>query len=371
VLAPGADPQAVADALGYELKKVGKGFVVVETPEGREGREHEDALDADLALGSVLFGEPDGRVSLPEGSQSNPVLLGSELGRADFTGQPALLQIRAERAHRRATGAGVVVAVLDTGVDRDHPLFAELAPGRVLPGFDFVGQDADPADEANGADDDLDGEVDEGFGHGTFVAGLVLGAAPDATLLPVRVLDSDGRGVVSDIVAGIEFAVEQGADVVNLSLGMQPRSEVLGDAVRYALANGVPVVASTGNRAEVATVDFPARVRGAVAVTALDEHFRARATFASASRRTTLGAPGTGLVGPYPGERWATWSGTSFSAALVTGGAALLLEVRPGLAPDQVVRRIVKRARPLPQRLSRAQRRLLGHGRLDLPKLAR
>jgi hypothetical protein len=372
VLAPGADPAAVAAALGHTLVPGtgGSGFVVVETAADRPpGTEQEDALAAELALpGLVLAAEPDAHVELPEGSQSNSPVLGSDFGRAfdrsDFENQPALVAVRAQRAHTRATGAGVVVAVLDTGIDPTHELFQ----GRLLPGTDLV----DPADqdgplEVPGAEGEL------GFGHGTFVAGLVLAAAPDAVVMPVRVLGPDGRGTVSAIVAGIEYAVENGAHVVNLSLGMRPRSEILGDAVRFALANGVVVVAATGNRADLTATDFPSRMRGAVGVTALDETFRRRAPFASSALRTTLGAPGTDLVGPYPDptDRFVAWSGTSFATALVSGGAALVLERSPGLRPNQVQRRLARRARPAPPRLPRPERRLLGHGRLDLPKLVR
>jgi thermitase len=219
-------------------------------------------------------------------------------------------------------------------------------------------------------DDDGDGEVDEGFGHGTFVSGLVLGGAPGASILPVRVLDSDGRGEASDIAAGIEYAVAEGADVVNLSLGARQRSEVLRGAVRFALSRGVVVVASTGNGADLSTVDFPGGVTGVIAVTALDAG-GARAPFANASLATALSAPGVDLIGPYPDERWGTWSGTSFSTALASAGTALLLERQPRLNPTQVRKKLMKKAKSVKRTVARSERKLMGGGRLDLSRLAK
>ena len=367
-LAPGADPATVAAALGYELKQVGDGFIVVETPEGREGFEYEDAADADDRSDDVLGAEPDTYVSapdVPDGSQINGVVLGSDLGRSDVQGQTAIAQIRAAAAQKIATGTGVVVAVLDTGVDALH----EALAGHVLPGRDVVDGDDDPSEAKNGLDDDGDGQIDEGYGHGTFVAGLVLAVAPNVQILPVRVLDTDGRGTVSNIAAGIEWAVNNGADVVNLSLGMDASSGILGDAVRYALTRNVVVVAATGNQGTSAAVNFPASISGVVAVTATDP-VGAPATFANSGTGTIVAAPGASVVGPIPGGQYGTWSGTSFSAALASGGAALLVQTQPAITPAQVVTRVQRTARRrarLPLRL----RRRLGAGRIDLRRLLR
>jgi hypothetical protein len=369
-LAAGADPAQVAAALGYELKQVGDGFIVVETES--EGTEYEDAAGADDLLADVISAEPDLYVNVPEmkrpqGTQSQHVILGSDLGRTAVPDQPAMDQIRAAAALRVATGAGVKVAVLDSGADLAH----EMLAGHLLPGFDFVDGDADPSEETNGLDDDLDGEVDEGFGHGTFVAGLVLAVAPNAEVMPVRVLDTDARGTVSSIAAGVEWAVRNGADVINLSLGMDTRSGVLADAINYAIASGVVVVAATGNGSQPAAVSFPASMPGVVAVTATDPATQGPADFANGGPAATVAAPGASVVGPYPGGRYGTWSGTSFSSALASGGAALVVQARPALVPAQVSARFRATARPAPAGLSRTQRRRLGGGRLDLGRLVR
>ncbi len=369
-LAAGTDVAALALALkaefGWELEEVNAGFAVFETPESRVGFEDEDARAAAARFPEILDAEPDARAQTPEGSQSNGVVIGSSLGRSEFDGQPALKTVRAAKAHRRATGTGVVVAVLDSGIDRTHSLFV----GRVLPGYDFVDKDDDPNDEQNGIDDDLDGVVDEGFGHGTFVAGLILAAAPGAKILPVRVLDTEGRGRVSDIAAAIQYAKDQGADVINLSFGSRSRSEVVRGAVRLALSHGIAIVSATGNAGDVIQVDFPAGITDVIGVTALDGTGR-RAAFANAGGRTALAAPGVDLVGPFPGERWGTWSGTSFSAGLVSGGVALLRERRPAARLQQFLRLFRRRSRAVGRRVPRSERKLLGSGVLNLGKLAR
>jgi subtilisin family serine protease len=365
-LAPGTDAVALAEQLGYTLVSVEDGIAVLETPEGREGFEDEDARDADERFEEILAAEIEARLQTPEGLQSNGVILGSSLEQGDVDNQAALATIRAGRALRRATGRGAIVAVVDTGIDPAHPAFA----GRLAPGYDFVDDDSDPTDEENGVDDDGDGEIDEGFGHGTFVAGLVLAVAPDATILPVRVLDSDAGGSVSRVAAGIRYAAEQGADVINLSLGARVRSELVRGEVRRAQSLGVVVVSATGNRSDAARIDFPAGLSGVIAVTSLDGGL-GRADFANAGTRVTVAAPGTDLIGPFPGGTFAQWSGTSFSAALVAGGVALLEERRPGLRVEQVAKRIRRTARSVPRRVPAARRRGLGGGRLDLWRLVR
>jgi subtilisin family serine protease len=338
---------------------------VFETPSEREGFEDDDAALA-AATPGVLDAEADLIADLAEGSQANLPIVASDLGRADVDSQQALVQTRALAAHKFATGVGVTVAVLDGGVDATHPYLT----GHVLAGFDFVDDDADPSEAKNGIDDDLDGVIDEGYGHGTFVASLVLAAAPDAKILPVRVLDTDGRGRVSDIAAGITWAVDHGANVLNLSFGTLGGSRIVSAAVRYALGRGVTVVAATGNDGTGTVIDFPAALQGVIAVTSVDAT-GARPAFANAGSATALAAPGTDLVGAFPDGRYARWSGTSFSAALVSGGAALVLDHRPHAPPSLVASLLERRTRPFRAAVARANRRTIGAGVLDFLRLGR
>jgi subtilisin family serine protease len=365
-LAPGTDAAAFGAQFGWTLVSSGDGIAVYETPEDREGHEHEDADAAEAAQGAVSA-SPEAIAALPEGSQSNAPAVGSDYGRTDVESQAALLRIGAPAAHAVATGADVVVAVLDGGFDAGH----EFLAGRLLPGRDFVDGDADPSEEANGIDEDGDGLVDEGYGHGTFVASVVLATAPNARVLPVRVLDSDGRGLASRIAAAILWSVDQGgADVLNLSFGTLGGNRTIASAVRYALASGVTVVAATGNDGSATVVRVPSAIRGVLAVSALDAA-GGRAAFANGGPGTTIAAPGADIVGAFPLARYATWSGTSFAAAFASGGAALLLEHAPGTTPQRAVAVFVRAARPLRPPVPRADRRALGAGVLDLERLVR
>ncbi len=321
VCGDGATYENLAD-LGLGDPYVGSDyFVIGPMAEGDVDQAFLDWLVAALPGACI---EPDWRMRPPEGLQSNRIIVGSELGAA-YPVQPALQQIGAPIAHRIATGRDVVVAVLDTGVDATH---ASLA-GVVLPGADFVDMDLDAADAADGIDSDDDGEADESFGHGTIVAGLVHVAAPGARILPVRVLDSDGLGSARSVADGVRYAREQGADVINLSLGMRAHSVLVEEEIRLALEQGIVVVAASGNEGRRGA-DFPASVEGVVAATAVGRNGR-RARFANGRGKLGVVAPGRDLVGPYPGATWARATGTSFSAALVSAAAALLRERRPEL----------------------------------------
>jgi subtilisin family serine protease len=351
----GADASAAALANGWTLVDAEGDLAVFETPAGHEGLEEDDAGEAEGHDG-VVVAAPDVYATLPEGSQANAPIVGSDLGRTDVDRQLAMTQVHSDAAHLVATGTGVTVAVLDGGIDATH----EYLAGHVLPGYDFVDRDTDPSEVP----------ATPGYGHGTFVSSLVLDAAPGAMILPVRVLGTDGRGLSSDISLGIEWAANHGANVMNLSFGTMGGNPTIAAAIRYALARGVTVVASTGNDGSTSVIDFPAAMYGVVAVTALNKSGM-RASFANASRATSLAAPGTGIVGAFPDGRYATWSGTSFSAAIVSGGAALLLERTPGSPPVRVATMIERRTHPFRTIVPIAERLVLGAGVVDLARIVR
>lgn len=226
-------------------------------------------------------------------------------------------------AWRRSSGRGVKVAVLDTGVDRYH----EDLP-RVLRGKDFVSGDRNPQDPV---------------GHGTFVAGVIaaerdnrLGIAgvSRATILPARVLNARGRGRDGDIAKAIRWAVRERADIINLSLGGASSGRVLRDAVRFATRNDVLVVASAGNSGGTRPM-YPAAYPDAFAVGATDH--RDRMTWWSQHGSwVEVVAPGAEIASTVPGDRYALASGTSFSAPLVAGSAALLLDKHPRWSVEQL-----------------------------------
>ncbi len=254
------------------------------------------------------------------------------------------------------TGApGMVIAVVDTGVDANHPAYA----GRVLPQLDFVG----------------DGKKGDPHGHGTHVAGTAaggqldcgagaksIGVAPDARILPVRVLGADGGGWSDDIAAGIRAAADRGATVINLSLGSEIQFRVVGgggsdlrNAIAYAWDKGsIPVLAAGNDGIAGALLGSGYGGIKAVVVTATDNQDRV------AGYATSIGSADWGIAAPggdssgqdgrdilssYPASQCALMAGTSMATPHVAGALAVLRA--KGLSPQQAVDRLLSTARDL------------------------
>jgi subtilisin family serine protease len=238
---------------------------------------------------------------------------------AEYFAQPAVSVLQVGALQDQLSGNLSIVAVIDTGIDASHPVLA----GKVLPyGYDFLDGDTDPSEEANGLDDDGNGLIDEAWGHGTHLAGTIALINPDARILPLRVLDSDGKGSVFDVAEAIAYAVSAGADVLNLSLGMQGSSAVVAAALQEAHDAGVQIYAAAGNTGSK-SVQFPASWHDALGVAAVDE-FDVKAPFSSYGNKVDVSAPGTDIYGPMPGGLYARWSGTSMATAVASGAGSLL-----------------------------------------------
>jgi len=259
-----------------------------------------------------------------------------------------------------ATGAGVIVAVLDTGIDATHP---DL-DGRLLPGYNAVADSDQTNDIADGQDDDGDGLVDEMSGHGTHVAGIVAEVAPDAGVLPVKVLNSDGVGDAFFVAAGIYFAVDAGSDVLNLSLSSTFDARIGAEAVSYAADQGVLVVAAAGNADRDDPAEYPSIYSDAVSVAATGPD-DAKADFSNYHRRVDLSAPGMDIVSAFPGGSYVSWSGTSMAAPFVSGTAALIEDQRGGASLGEVRRALIDGATPIETTEERLEGKL-GAGRLDI-----
>jgi len=236
-----------------------------------------------------------------------------------------------------ADGAGVTVAVIDSGVDADHP---DLK-GQVLPGLDLV----DP--KGNG-DTDL-------VGHGTTVSAIIagrgddttgiIGIAPKAKILPVRVLDEENRYDDAIIVAkGVRWAVDHGARVINLSLGGNGSSATLAAALDYAFAKDVVVVACTGNTSASSDSEvwYPAREPGVIAVAGMDKDTAQLWSGSITGKETVVTAPATQLVGAQSGGGYWKVQGTSFAAPMVSGTAALIRSRWPTMPAGEVINRIIR-----------------------------
>ncbi|RLG40104.1 MAG: subtilisin [Thermoproteota archaeon] len=228
-------------------------------------------------------------------------------------------------------GSGIKVAVIDTGIDYDHPDLADNVAG----GASFVDYTTDYMDDN---------------GHGTHVAGIiaavdneigVIGTSPGLSLYALKALDSEGSGYLSDVIAAIDWAVENGMQIISMSLGTDTDYDSLRDACDRAYAAGVLLVAAAGNDASrlsvrfgIDTIDYPARYDSVIAVGAVDQEDE-RPVWSSTGPELELAAPGVDIYSTYWDDTYATLSGTSMACPHVTGTAALVFATNIGeVAPS-------------------------------------
>lgn len=262
--------------------------------------------------------------------QGNATFNDPDFGNAEMS--YGLAHVHAMDAWTVITGSQeIVIAVVDTGIKLDHPEFA----GRLVPGYDFVNHDEQ-------ADDDM--------GHGTHVAGVIAaaldngqgiaGVCPNCRLMPVKVLNENNLGSWSQVAKGILFAVDNGARVINMSLGAKIASKTLASAVQYALDKDVIVVASAGNNGSDEPY-YPAAMEGVIAVGATNEANNrwSRSNFGS---YIDLVAPGALIYSTFNDfnnmyHGYTYMSGTSMAAPFVSGVAGLLLSADSNLTAQQVL----------------------------------
>lgn len=310
----------------------------------------------------IRSAEPHRRTENPEGVQRSIPILDHQATSDTFRTQPAAGIIHTAAAHVRYTGAGVTVGVVDTAQSLHHP---ETSRRFQDPGLDLLGGAGSAEVAANGVDDDGDGLVDESDQHGTHIAGLVSLAAPEARIYAVRALEEDGKGEAFTVAKGILRAIQAGVDVISLSFTTMHDSRAIERAVDDAIDRGIAVVSAVGNRG-LACVEFPAWAPWVVAVAAVDGD-RTRAPFSNYGPETDLSAPAVDVLSTYGADAYARWSGTSFAAPLVAGGAALLLEKYPGLSPAEVEQALRDTTQPDTNPAELAG--LMGTGVLDLDRL--
>ncbi|MBT8484472.1 MAG: S8 family serine peptidase [Phycisphaerales bacterium] len=325
---------------------------LLDLPDGLTEDQAEKLLEDDPRIEDVEFNhEEDSPEEDPTGGTQGFFFDSVE---SDFAQQGAWEQIGAGVASGAATGSGVVVALLDTSVDVLHPHLADaIAPG----GYDFVDDDADPTvgpDTVTGA---------ELVAHGTFMAGLIAHVAPDATILPVRVLDDDGRGTSFRVAQGIYHAIGREVDVINLSLGAEEDIELIKDAAAAAVEAGIIVIAAAGNRDEDEVLE-PAASDPVLGVASIDAD-DIKSIFSNYGGDVDLSAPGTSVVSLGLGGVYGHGDGTSIATSLVSGGAALVRSRWPALTVLEVRERLMTTAMPLDE-LNPDFAGALGAGRLDL-----
>ena len=312
-----------------------------------------------------------------------------------YAQQPAFKLIRADRALAQSKGRGVVIADLNSEVDFRHPALV----GHLTGGHDFVserkakGADLDQSsasfldqssaafldqssaaflDQSSAAflDQSTASFLDQSsasfldamqpaHGHGTFCAGLIAAVAPEAMIMPLRVFDDNGRANVSSIAKAIHYAVKHGADVINMSFGMTTSSPAVKRAIAFAIERGVIVVASAGNN-DSNVPQYPAGFKDVIAAASTDLMDK-KAGFSNYGQAVFVTAPGVNIISAYPDGHYALASGTSFSAPLVAGEAALLQSARRNGARHAIARGTVNIDSKNP-----AYAGQLGNGRIDM-----
>ncbi|MBA7512850.1 hypothetical protein ES705_04859 [subsurface metagenome] len=247
-----------------------------------------------------------------------------------FSQQWGLTKIYAPEAWDIEKGnSNVIIAIVDTGIDLDHPDLDE----KIVHGYDFVNEDADPMDD---------------HGHGTHCAGIaaaesnnsqgITGVAWGSKLMPVKALDSAGQGAYSDVAEGIIYAADNGAKVINLSLGAYSYSQTLQDAVDYGYQKGCVIVAASGNDNTNKPL-YPAAYSNVIAVAATDQNDE-RWTSSNYGDYIDVSAPGVNIYSTWLNNDYKSADGTSCSAPFVSGLTGLLLSQDSTLTNYEVENKI-------------------------------
>jgi subtilisin family serine protease len=360
----------------------------ISTDSAVQSFEHDRALGLPELSGATVANLTQSSTSILDGLPGRTVVdyYGAQVA-SNYVGQPATAIIREQDLQSTSglTGAGVTVAVIDTGVDTSHPA---LQAARVS-GFNFISNVADPSelvdltpamaaalaqsstsilDSQNlvqmnsstmailsqSSTSILDGPPGE-FGHGTMTAGLIHLVAPGARIMSLKAFAGDGSSDLFNIVRAIYYAADNGASVISMSFEISQSSPALQNAIQYAVSKNVVVVAASGNGGEQILV-FPSAYNGVIGVGSTSNS-DVKSTFTNFGTNSVfIAAPGEGVITTYPGGNYAAGWGTSFSTPLVAGEAALVLQARPTYKPGDVANAI-SRAFAVQQ---------MGHGRADL-----
>ena len=328
-----------------------KDIYLLRTPDNKDAEAFAKDLTDD-PQDRILYAEPNFVAETPETPEGDARHRAYSISATKgYSGEYATKNLGLSCAAEISRGRGTMVAVLDTGAQLGHPELEANFEG--VRRYDFVDKDTNPSDRSVGLDSDGDGRTDELKGHGTHVAGIVDRVAPEAKIMPLRVLNTEGFGDVFTISKAISYARRNGAHVINLSLGSSRKSRLLKEMIENATQNGVVVVAAAGNSGTTsphypAAGDgiTPASADGLVAVTSVDKYEK-KSDFANYGLWVDIAAPGENIRSTFPISMYANWSGTSMATPFVSGQAALIRKVYGSIKPAGIETKIRESARSL------------------------
>jgi subtilisin family serine protease len=301
----------------------------------------------------IQWHETNSGITLPNIGQLGVFHVIAGTGPDWYKYQPTWQIMHSQDALAYSRGAGVIIADLNSQVDTTHPALA----GHLTGGYDFVSgkpygygvlnqSSSGFMDQSSSGfmDQSSSGFMDQSsagfmdnrvlplasgnpaYSHGTLCAGVLAAIAPGSTIMPLRVFDDNGQTDLFTIAKAIRYAVQQGAQVVNMSFGTLTNSDAIRDSINYALAMNVTLTTSAGNNSTTSP-QYPAAYNGVI-TTAATNIFDRKALFSNYGSSIVVDAPGVNLILPYPGGMYSVVSGTSFSAPAVAGTAALLRSLR-------------------------------------------
>jgi subtilisin family serine protease len=388
-LSPSARATSVAAAVGGQVEQSipGTNFYLIKVPSGT-------AFGVASNLG-VIGAQLDSGVSVHPTAAFLILKVPASKPPEWYAQQPAMKLVNADKANTISKGRSIVIADINARVDYGHPALI----GHLTSGFDFVaGQPANGAsldqsnagfldqsnagflDQSNASflDSSTAGFLDQSsasfldqsnasfldasnpaHGHGTFCAALLAALAPDAMIMPLRAFDDNGDADAFTIARAIRYAVQNGANVINMSFGMDSEYKVVKDAIQFATNHGVDVVASAGND-NGNIQQFPAAFPNVLGIAATDLTDK-KASFSNYGHDVFVDAPGVNIISAYPGGYYAVASGTSFSAPFVSAEAALLRAASTKNADNAIAKGAVNI-----DPLNPDYKNQLGSGRIDM-----
>lgn len=319
-----------------------------------------------LTTAPVVLAPPAAAADLPYSDQC-------AFPNGKYPGRPWSLQrVLLDELWTQSTGKGIQVAVIDTGVDVTNPQLTDAVD--VKSGRNFLPKNLED-DDGNPIERGKENGTTDTVGHGTKVAGIIaarpakgtgfVGLAPDATIIPIQQNDAEGNGDVGTLTAAIRYAVQAGADVINISQDTTKPMKSTSDlalAINQALARKIVIVASAGNDGLGGNVKetYPASYKGVLAVAASDRN-NERAAFSQSGEFVGVAAPGVDMISTVPKGGHCSDNGTSFSAPYVAGLAALIKAKHPDWTARQIVAQIEQTA----ERTTAGHDRLVGWGVVD------